>query len=53
MTMMAERSGSCSTVVAPLDLVVEEDVAGLVLEALEPVEEVVDTGNCVSVKQIR
>jgi len=50
MTMMAERNGSCSTAVAPLDLVEEEGVAELVFEGLAPVEEV-DAGNCVSVKQ--
>ena len=53
MTMMAERSGSCSTAVAPLDLLEleeEEGVAALVSEALA-LEEEVDTGNCVSVKR--
>jgi hypothetical protein len=55
MTMMAERSGSCSTVVAPLDLLEleeEEGVAALVSEGLA-LEEEVDTGNCVSVKQFK
>jgi len=49
MTMTAERIGSCSTAVAPLDLVEEEgeDVAELEPEgvALVPMEEV-DTRNC-------
>jgi hypothetical protein len=51
MTMTAERSGRCSTAVAPLELVEEvlEDWTELVPEA-EDAEEV-DTGNCVSVKQ--
>jgi len=40
MTMTAERSGSCSTAVAPLDLVEAEGVAELVSEALALVEEV-------------
>jgi hypothetical protein len=48
--MTAERSGSCSTAVAPLDLVEGEDVADSVAEGFSLVEEV-DTGNCVSVKQ--
>lgn len=54
MTMTAERSGSCSTAVAPLDLVEEvlvlEDLTEAVLEAAEAegVEEV-DAGKlCVS-----
>ena len=51
MTMTAERSGSCSTAVALLDLVEEEGVAELVSEALALADEEVDTGNCGSVKQ--
>jgi hypothetical protein len=50
--MTAERSGSCSTAMAPLDLVEAEGVAELVPEALA-LEEEVDTGNCVSVKQFK
>ena len=54
MTMTAERSGSCSTAVAPLDLLEEDEegLAELVSEAFALVEEV-DTGNCVSVKQFK
>jgi hypothetical protein len=55
MTMMAERSGSCSTVVAPLDLLEleeEEGVAALVSEGLA-LEEEVETGNYVSVKKFK
>jgi hypothetical protein len=54
MTMTAERSGSCSTAMAPLDLVEAEGVAELVTlaEGLA-LEEEVDTGNCVSVKQFK
>jgi hypothetical protein len=52
MTMTAERSGSCSTAVAPFDVVEEEGVAELVSEALA-LEEDVETGDCVSVKAFR
>ena len=53
--MTAERSGSCSTAVAPLEVVEEEEgvVAALVPEALALAEEEVDTGNRVSVKQVK
>jgi len=55
MTMTAERSGSCSTAVAPLEVVEEEEgvVAALVLEAWALADEEVDTGNRVSVKQVK
>jgi hypothetical protein len=56
MTMTAERSGSRSTTAAPLDLE-EEDVADSELEAALAeglaLEEEVDTGNGVSVKQFK
>jgi hypothetical protein len=56
MAMTAERSGSCSTALAPLDVVEAEGVAELVplalAEALALVEEE-DTGNRVSVKQFK
>lgn len=53
MTMAAESNGSCSTAVAPLDLVdevAEEDVPALVAlpEAVVEFEVELDTGGCVS-----
>lgn len=57
MTMTAERSGSRSTTAAPLVLVEGEDVADSELEAALAeglaLEEEVDTGNAVSVKQFK
>ena len=57
MAMTAVRSGSCSTAVAPLDLVEgepeeeEDGVAELPVPEGVALDEEVVTGNCVSVKQ--
>jgi hypothetical protein len=51
MTMTAERSGSCSMAVAPLDLVEGELEDLTVLVPLAEGVEEADAGNCVSVKQ--
>jgi hypothetical protein len=55
MTMTAERSGSCSTAVAALD-VEEEVLEDLAVAAALPeaeCEEEVDAGNCMSEKQFK